>query len=358
MVSILVTITLFFSGTNPSADEYVRLRQAGLAEYQMGQYAKSEESIRKALDLAQTINNEDDVALNYSVLGDIRQAERRLVDAEKDYRNAISLLSPHRESSYAAAIVWRHLASALTADARYDEALAALKEASRLVSKSSVEDPGLNAQILNNLGFVYYNQKKIAKSEGLFLRAAALQFTASNPLDVDLWQILNNLGRVYQSTQQYAKAEDAYKHALQLAEVRQGQTHPNLSLVLDNLGFLYVRSNRCQEAESQFQRSLAILNHSRVSFDSIFMMRTLYGLGETYRRENDAIRAEGMLAGASEIARRRVLAVEMPEALAVIDTYVQVLQDLSHFAEAQRFQMEAQRMRASMAYTVPLGNLK
>jgi hypothetical protein len=90
----------------------------------------------------------------------------------------------------------------------------------------------------------------------------------------------------------------------------------------------------------------------------MFMMRTLYGLGGTYLRENDAMRAEGMLARAAEIACTRALALEMPEALEVLDTYAKVLKDSSNSVEAQRLQMEAQRIRASMAYTVPVENAK
>ncbi len=245
-----------------------------------------------------------------------------------------------------------------TAEARYGEALAALKEASRLVAKNKVEDPCLNAQILTNFGVIYYHQRKMAKAESSFLRATGLQFTANNLLDVDLWQIVNNLGRVYQITRQYAKAEDAYRRSLQLAEVRQGRSDPDLSVVLDNLGSLYAGTGRYQEAESQFQRSLAILEHSRTSFDAVFMMRTLYGLGRIYLLENDTIRAEAMLGRAAEIARGRVLAVEMQEVLDVLDTYAKVLKELSNPVEAERLQMEARRIRASMAYTVPVGNAK
>ena len=358
MASVLLTITLLFGGTIPRANDYVSLRQAGLAEYEMGHYARAEEFIRKALVLTETINNDCEVALSYSALGDIQQAKRQFADAERDYRKAISLLSHHRERSHALATVWRNLTAASTAEGRYGEALAALKEASRLVAKNKVEDPCLNAQILTNLGVIYYHQRKMAKAQSSFLRATEFQFTANNLLDVDLWQIINNLGRVYQVTRQYAKSEDAYRRSLQLAEVRPGRSDPNLSIVLDNLGSLYAVTGRYHEAESQFQRSLAILEQSRTSFDAMFMMRTLYGLGGIYLLENDAIRAEEMLARAAEIARGRVLAVEMPEVVDVLDTYAKVLKDLSNSVEAQRLQMEAQRIRASMAYTVRVGNAK
>ena len=356
MLSILVTITLFLAQDIPHSGDYLSLRQAAVTEYNMGKYLKAEELIRKALDSAQSSNNEYDEALSDSALGDILQAERRFAEAEREYRKAVSLLSQKREWTHNAAIAWRNLASCLTAQAGYRQALAALKESSALMARERVQDLNLNAQILNNLGFIYYNQGKTDKAEKFFLKASTLQFTATNPLDVDQWQIVNNLARLYQTTQKYAKAEDFYRRALHLVEVRRGQSDPGLSVVLDNLGMLYVRTGRYQEAESQFQRSLAILERSRMPFDAIFMMRTYYGLGETYLRENNTIRAEEVLARAADIAHKRVVPAEMPEALEVLDAYAKVLNELSQSAEAVRVETEAQRMRANMAYTVPLGN--
>jgi tetratricopeptide (TPR) repeat protein len=356
MLSILVSITLFFSAQAPRTEDNAGLRQAALTEFWMGRYANAEELIRKALALIPPSNNEYEVALNHLALGDILQGERRFLNAEQEYRKAIPLLSDHREWSHDAATVWRHLAAGLAGEARYREALAALKKASALVSNDKVEDPGLNAQILNDFGFIYYKQRTWDKAEKFFLRASAIQFTPSNPLDVDQWQILNNLGNLYQHTRKYAKAEDVYTHALQLAEVRRGPSHPALSVVLGDLGMLYVRIGRYQEAESRLQRSREILEHSRVSYDPIFMMRTLYGLGETYHHENDPSRAEEMLARATEIARKLTLPTEMPEVLEVLNSYAKVLNELSHSAEAERLQAEVQRIRAAMAYTVPLGN--
>jgi hypothetical protein len=46
----------------------------------------------------------------------------------------------------------------------------------------------------------------------------------------------------------------------------------------------------------------------------------------------------------------------MPEVLAVLETYATVLKQLSNFTEAERLQAEAQRIRATMEYTVPAAN--
>src|SRR5262249_25143937 len=176
--------------------------------------------------------------------------------------------------------------------------------------------------------------------------------------DVDLWQILNNLGRVYQVTRQYGKAEDAYQRSLQLAEIRLGRSHPGSSVARDNLGSLYTETGRYREAELQFQKSLAIVEQTGMSVDELFVMRTLYGLGNTYIREGDAARAQAALARAAEIACRRVVASELMEALAVLDLYNTALKNSLNSAEVQRVQIAARRIRASLAFTVPLVGAK
>ena len=307
MVSILFTVTLLLGGSISEGDS-VRLRQAGVAEFQLGHYLKAEEFIRKAVDAAETTNDASEAALGYSALGEIQHAERQFAEAEQNYRKAISLLGPNAERSHEAAVVWEDLAATLISEARYDDALAAAKEASKLAAKDGTDDPRLDTQILNSFGVIYYRQKKMDKAATALVQAAAIPFTRSHPLDVDPWQILNNLGRVYQFTRQYDKAGDAYRRSLQLAEVRVGGTHPALSVVLVNLGSMYAAAGRYPEAEAAFQKSLNILEHAQRSFDSILMMRTLYGLGKTYLHENDLIRAKDTLSRATEIARRRVLA--------------------------------------------------
>jgi tetratricopeptide (TPR) repeat protein len=357
MVSILFTMTLLIGGGISEGDSS-RLRQAGLAEFQLGHYLKAEELIRKAVDAAETTNDGYEAALGYSALAEIQHFERQFAQAEQNYRKAISLLGPHAERTHEAAMAWSDLAATLTSEARYDDALTAAKEASKLAAKVKAADPRLNAQILNSFGIIYYRQKKMDKAATSLVQAAAVPFTPSHPLDVDPWQILNNLGRVYQSIRQYDKAEDAYRRSLHLAEVRIGGMHPALGVVLVNLGSMYAAAGRYPEAEEAFQKSLAILEHSKRSYDSILLMRTLSGLGRTYLQANDLIRARDTLSRATEIARRRVLAAEMPEVLEILETYAKVLEGVSNFGEAQALETEAQRIRASLTYTVGATNAK
>ena len=75
--------------------------------------------------------------------------------------------------------------------------------------------------------------------------------------------------------------------------------------------------------------------------------------------ERDTPRAEPFLARAAEIVRRMSLQPpDLSEAIEVLETYSQVLMDLSNPVEARRMHEEAQRIRAAKAFTVRANQAK
>jgi len=329
------------------------LRQQALAEYRLGHYSQAELLLNRALEAAEQTSNEYELALIYSALGDTYQDESRLQEAEQLYRKSISILSRHPERSHALAIMWRNLASALSAETDYPEALAALDRASRLVGTKKLSDAKLNAEILNGRGIIYFHQGQLGKAK-TYLAHAAQTIPASNePWELNAEDILNNLAGVYQNSGETRKAEQTYKRALELTELRLGPSHPNVAPTLTNLGALCVELKRYKEAESYFQRSLEILAQPETGTNEYRLMEALYGLGKTYMKENDQIRAEPILRRAVDIARRNQnQPFLIPEILHLLDDYEAVLRNLWNPEGADVLHAEAQRIRAAAAFTV------
>jgi tetratricopeptide (TPR) repeat protein len=185
------------------------------------------------------------------------------------------------------------------------------------------------------------------------IRAAQIKLGATGPRDLSGEDILNNLARVYQGTGELQKAEHTYRQALELAENRLGLSHPNLAALLTNLGTLCIDLKHYKEAENYFQRALQILDQSGRAFDEYRIMEALHGLGKTYMKENDQVRAESALRRAAEIARRNQnQAILIPEILRLLDDYSTVLRDLWNPVDADRLDAEAKRIRAAAAFTV------
>src|SRR5215472_12540650 len=135
MSYILITLTLL-------SGDYANLRKACVSELLAGHYPQAELLSRTAIESARAHDDQYGEALGYSDLGDALQAQARFLEAEREYRKAISILNQLSGRSHAAAIVWRNLASDLTAQAQYREARAALKQATALMSKGRIQDPG------------------------------------------------------------------------------------------------------------------------------------------------------------------------------------------------------------------------
>src|SRR5215510_6965882 len=94
-------------------DDYIRLRTDALNEYRSGHYPQAEALLEKAIGAAHKANDQFEVALAYSALGDVYQEEVRFTEAEQLYRKGISILSRQPGRSHALAIMWRNVASAL-----------------------------------------------------------------------------------------------------------------------------------------------------------------------------------------------------------------------------------------------------
>jgi tetratricopeptide (TPR) repeat protein len=294
-----------------------------------------------------------EVALTYSALGDVYQEEVRFEEAEQFYRKGIAILLHEPGRAHALALMWRSLASALIGETYYREALAALDEASKLVQSNSLQDAQLKAQILNGRGVVYFYQRKLGKAKTHFSRALQTKLSAGDAEGLMTEDILNNLARAYHSSGQRAKAEETYERALKIAEARLGSLHPNLVTALTNLGDLCNDLGRYDAAEGYFQRTLIILQNSGNAFDQVRVMQALYGLSKTYLLKHDPVRAEPLLSRAVEIARQNVnQAIMIPEILRILDDYSKVLRELRRSADADQLHAEAQRIRATAAFTV------
>ena len=351
MSYILIALSLL-------SGEYTSLRRASLLELLAGHYIQAEVLARTAIESARSHDDQYAEALSYSDLGDALQAQGRFLEAEREYRDAISILNQQSERSHATAIVWRSLASDLTSEKRYREARAALKQAATLISKNRIQDPSLSAAVLNSLGVVQFDEGKVDKAERSFTRAALLPWDPNTLGNAGLWEILSNMGQVYQTRHQTVKAEEAYSQSLHLAELQMGTGHPTLAILHTNLGSFYSDMGRLSEAEKHFQLSLAILEGANVRGADATLMHTLYELAGTYIREHQEARAEPLLAQATTIARKHAAAGEMPEIAEIFDMYSRVLKDLSNASEAEHLQSEARRVRAAMALTVPVGSLR
>jgi len=343
---------VWFAGTLASSQgkDFVKLRLTGMVEYHLGHYAQAESLFREALASAEEMNARYEMSLNHSAIGTVYESTLRFTEAEQEYRKAIAILVELPERAHALAVMWRNVASVLAPQKRYDEARAALETTSKIVKAQRLQDPLLQAEILNSSGILDFRQGKLGNAKSYFLKA--LQVKSLPQDDPQFPVILNNLGLVYHNEKQYAKAEDVYKRALNIVESMSFPPPPLLVGTLKNIGALYLVMGRYGEAEEYLQRTLGMIEQSGLSYDGVLILETVYALGKTYALQNRQTQAVLLLRRAAGMVRQNPQLVTTTQTIEVLETYSKVLKDLQNNTEAERVQDEARRIRASAEFTV------
>ena len=75
---------------------------------------------------------------------------------------------------------------------------------------------------------LYWDQRRYADAEPLFIRAISINETALGPDHPDVAGSLNNLAGLYWDQHRYAEAEPLFKRALEIREKALGPDHPDV----------------------------------------------------------------------------------------------------------------------------------
>ena len=141
---------------------------------------------------------------------------------------------------------------------RYDEAVAAAKNAvAQAEARLGKDHPGL-AAALSNLGLAYLDGGQYDQAEAPLRRAVDIGRTGWGVGPADMGVLLNNLGLFYGRVNRLDDAERLYKQALGLGD---GIGTPQLFVAtwLNNLANLYIREGRFQDAWSLAEKSMVLL---------------------------------------------------------------------------------------------------
>jgi tetratricopeptide (TPR) repeat protein len=209
------------------------------------------------------------------------------------------------------------------------------------------------ATSLNNLGLLYYLQKRNIEAERLLKRALRIaRKTHSHP---SLASMLHNLGVVYQARGNYAKAEPLLRRALGERERAFGPDHPEVVNSLNNLGVVYRKRHRFAQAERSLQRALVITERI---FDPEhpFVAASLDRLGFLYEDLHRYERAETLFSRSLAI-REKAFGPDHPEVAASLDNLARLSQLRAHRLDAHRLHC-AKRLRRERASNGPRSTMR
>jgi tetratricopeptide (TPR) repeat protein len=227
---------------------------------ELGEYARGEGLVRRALELRRTHGEGDlRIADSLDALGVLLRLEGRFEPAEASAREALAILERrHGPEHPSVAKGLDHLGAILYLQARYDEAERtfgrSLRSKRRLLGPAHPEV----ADTLDGLARAINAAGRLPEAEGLYREALALRMKALGPEHPAVSESLSDLATVLFEAGRYADAESLYVRALAISRRVLGPEHPETIADLSNLGIALSQQNRLEEAEPLLREALAL----------------------------------------------------------------------------------------------------
>jgi tetratricopeptide (TPR) repeat protein len=182
--------------------------------------------------------------------GDSQGAEETLFDA---FVAAQEASHPEIAARAASQLAWTTgWIQARTAEGhRWSRLAMAIAEGARI-------GDGVRADLFQQLGGVFANERRYAEAAEASLRALRLNERALGRDHIRLAPVLTNLGEIYNQLGHYQEALRYTQRGLELRKRGLEPGHPDFGRSYNALGNIYDRLDRYQEAAAAFERALAI----------------------------------------------------------------------------------------------------
>ena len=268
------------------SDEVAALRYLaqGVDYYHLQQFAQSKECLDKAEELASTKspNLRSEIAVNRGTVFAFQNAPTA---ARNQYRKALSLATASGDT-YFEANALGGIGLAYMNEERYDEAIDWFTAA--LTKSGKLDNSGLIAVTLSNLGWCYYKLGDLERATELFQQSASL-FEEIGMMRQQRLE-LNNLGLVTYDQHEFPRAKQYFSASLAIA--RRMNDKMAIAPSLNNLAMLAIDLKQFDEAE-KFSHEALELNRADHNHQS--ELYSLHNSAAIARGRRDFTTAETLL---------------------------------------------------------------
>ena len=244
----------------------------GIIAFYQGQYERAEAHLTEALTIRQQTLGADhvDVAQTLNDLATVIQVRGDYVRPERMYQTALGI---------------------------YEKTLTTVKASPRAAAVEAQI-----AELLSNLGRLYYARGDYLRSEAQYLKALALREKRGSG-DPGVAEVLANVGGVYYSWGRYDDAVRALERALAIQEKQLPPNHPSMATSNFNLAAVYLNRGDFRSAVTRFERALSI---DREALDPQHprLATRMVGLAEALRLSGEYARADVLYEQALAIRER------------------------------------------------------
>lgn len=247
-------------------------------EYKSVDMDKSREYAEQALLFAKQAHNTRISGLVHAFLGDLDFLKDSLVDAEKEYTDAIPLLTESGEY-HKLILVYLSLGNQFVEKGNYHEAMNYYLEGLSLSDK--INDSTYLARLYNNMGVIYINLSDNQMALDYYLKALPLFKKLQDTMNIA--GTTTNIGSIYLRMGDYKTAEKYYRNGYSLFKIiglHAGEAH-----ALFKLAQLNQQEGNHGNALKNLLRSLEIQQSDTampVMSKSMFLSETFVNLGAVY----------------------------------------------------------------------------
>ncbi|TAG05279.1 MAG: PAS domain S-box protein [Cytophagia bacterium] len=206
----------YFMRANVEAEKYSNKKQLGFAYqsiadilYKQGQLNKSEEYVRKALEIFKQLEDKEGTAYTYHTWGKIAEANGKYEQALHYHYQALELRRNNNITS-AIASTKNQIGILYQKIKKYDRALEYINEAQDIFIKEN-NYSGM-ASSYNSLSEIYFSKKELKTA--LEFAQKAVNISLKSKLTDLIQRSYQNLGNIYTEQKEYQKGFEAQKYAL------------------------------------------------------------------------------------------------------------------------------------------------
>ncbi|MEM8930733.1 MAG: serine/threonine-protein kinase, partial [Acidobacteriota bacterium] len=237
-----------------------RLRQTlGQIYRQLGVFDTADQHLKTASDLLADTGAPADERVDLLIERAELSFHQSQLDAVRGYLDQVAELMPELSDEVRTALEPRWLSAEGTWASRvgrFDEAIEWMEKA--LPSFDARADPLGLASALNNLGNIYFNQRRWSDAEVYFRRSLEQLEAVLGAEHARVAVAADNLGASIASQDRFAEAIPFFEQALTIRRRMLAPGHPRIADSLNNIGRLHYDSERFADAETTHREALAI----------------------------------------------------------------------------------------------------
>ncbi|TVR29020.1 MAG: serine/threonine protein kinase [Balneolaceae bacterium] len=215
------------------------------------------------------------------------------------------------------------------------------------------------AVALDRFGDALLRSGYLDEAEEILLEAKNIAKSLENRLvEAD---VINDLGLIYYERGNYTAAEESHRRALDLRQAALGNTHYRVGVSLNNLALALESQEKMDEAEEMYLQALSV-KRKTVSDEHSSVTRTTAQLGRLYMEMGKLEQAATLLTNSLEINRRRLgsqhprIAADLNDLAALYSRQGQYQMAVMLFREALEIR-EATQVENSTEIAISLANL-